>query len=89
MRTLVYCTAYAATVSGWQTRYRRWLDAVLTGGLNVDQVLIVDDGSATLPGWPELSLYSGDELGEGVYRGAARGRCCCIISASIWGGRSC
>lgn len=62
MRTLVFCTAYAAAASVWETRYRIWLDAV--GALGADQVLIVDDGSSTLPGWPELHVLSGDVIGE-------------------------
>lgn len=62
MRTLVFCTAYAAAASVWETRYRIWLDAV--AALGADQVLIVDDGSLTLPGWPELHVFSGDVIGE-------------------------
>jgi hypothetical protein len=73
MRTLVHCTAYAETASLWQTRYRMWLDAMLAGGLDADQILLVDDGSPTLPGWPDLQLFSGDALGEGFTVGP-RGR---------------
>ena len=65
MRTLVYCTAYAEAQSVWQQRYRLWLDAILAGGLGQDQVLLVDDGSATLPGWADVQLFSGDVVGEG------------------------
>jgi hypothetical protein len=64
MRTLVYCTAYAASPAVWQTRYRPWLDAMLAVCGADDQILIVDDGSATLPGWDDTQVFSGDTLGE-------------------------
>jgi hypothetical protein len=64
MKTLVFCTAYAAAPTVWETRYRRWLGAVTGPGLGADQVLMVDDGSATLPGWPGLRVESGDDLGD-------------------------
>jgi hypothetical protein len=72
MRTLVFCTAYAEDVSVWTDRYRIWLDAVLGGGLGADQILLVDDGSATLPGWPDTAVISVDTLGD-VYTAPAMG----------------
>jgi hypothetical protein len=64
MRTLVFCTAYAEDVSVWSDRYRVWLDAVLAGGWRADQILLVDDGSATLPGWADTAVTSVDTLGD-------------------------
>lgn len=64
MRTLVHCTAYAETPHDWQMRTRRWLDALPRAALGADQVLIVDDGSPVLPGWPDLQISTCDVLGE-------------------------
>ncbi len=59
-KTLVFCTAFSSDVgedrTQWQGRYRRWLDAVLGYDLRRDGVLIVDDGSATLPDWLDTEL---------------------------------
>ncbi len=56
-KTLVFCTSFSSDAgedrAQWQGRYRRWLDAVLGYDLRRDGVLIVDDGSATLPDWPD------------------------------------
>lgn len=61
---MVFCTAYAQDMSVWADRYRVWLDAILCSGL-ADQILLVDDGSATLPGWADTALISVDALGDG------------------------
>ncbi len=42
----------------WQRRYRRWVDAVLAGGLGQAQIVIVDDGSVVLPGWPDTDVVT-------------------------------
>ena len=55
MRTLVFCTAYAANQDIWQKRYRRWVDAIRAGRLAWDCILLVDDGSPVLPDWDDLS----------------------------------
>jgi hypothetical protein len=68
MRTLVFCTSHAAKRSVWDTRYRMWLAGVES--LGADQVLMVDDGSETLPGWPDLQIYSGDSIAEAFTVGA-------------------
>jgi hypothetical protein len=64
MRTLVFCTAFAEEPSVWAERYRPWVDTVMAGGLAADQVLLVDDGSASLPGWADTQLVSVDGLGD-------------------------
>ena len=58
MRTLVYCTAYADTPSAWQTRYRRWVEALRRSGVRFDQLLLVDDGSAALPDWGDAAVVT-------------------------------
>jgi hypothetical protein len=55
-KTLVFCTSYCTSKNGWNTRYRRWIDAVRRSGLIVDQILIVDDASEILPDWPDLQI---------------------------------
>ncbi len=58
MRTLIYCTAYAQTHLLWQRRYRRWVDAVQAGQLGQSQIVLVDDGSPVLPGWPDTDVVT-------------------------------
>lgn len=60
----MFCTAYAPSVRIWDMRYRRWLDAVLAADIDATQVLMVDDGSSVLPGWPDTPVYSGDTLAD-------------------------
>src|SRR5690242_12078123 len=55
-KTLVFCTSYSTTHNRWNTRYRRWLDAIRQSDLIVDQILIVDDASEILPDWPDLQI---------------------------------
>lgn len=62
-KTLVFCTAYTGTAANpwdaWNIRYKRWLEAITTSHLHYDQILIVDDGSPTLPEWPGMAtLFS-------------------------------
>ena len=64
MKTLVFCTAYARTASDWSRRYRQWLRAVNRPALAADTILIIDDGSETLPGWPGVALHSGNSLAD-------------------------
>ena len=59
-KTLVFCTAFARNQADWNDRYGVWLDAIKRSGLPQDQILIVDDGSPCLPGWPDLTVVSAD-----------------------------
>ena len=61
MRTLVYCTGYSRSLGGWDSRFRPWLDAIKRLKI-ADQILIVDDGSAALPGWDDLLISSGRDV---------------------------
>lgn len=54
MKTLLFCTSYAADAETWSARYRRWVDFCLDGKLTHDQLLLVDDGSPQLPSWRGL-----------------------------------
>ena len=60
-KTVVFCASFCAAPAAWDNRYRRWLDAIGRSGLLFDQVLIVDDGSATLPSWPDLQIIAEGE----------------------------
>lgn len=62
MRTLVFCTTHAVTPSAWERRYRTWLRAVQRPALGATTILLVDDGSETLPGWPGVAVRCGHAL---------------------------
>ena len=70
--TLVFCTGFAVDRSVWNDRYRLWLDAIKASALGADQILIVDDGSATVPGWPDTRVITLDSLGD-VYSAPCAG----------------
>jgi hypothetical protein len=59
-RTLIFCTAYTHAAAGsfytWEARYRTWVDAIRSSALAYDQLLLIDDGSASLPDWPDLQI---------------------------------
>ena len=61
-RTLVFCTAFAGRSDrpwdNWSVRYKRWLAAIRTSKLYFDQVLIVDDGSPSVPDWQDTVVLS-------------------------------
>jgi len=52
-KTLVFCTAFAWDPDQWRRRYRRWVRGIRGSMLQYDQMLIVDDGSASLPNWSD------------------------------------
>ena len=58
MRTLIHCTAYAQSRLIWERRYRRWVDAIHANALGQQQILLVDDGSPVLPGWPDTDIVT-------------------------------
>lgn len=61
--TLVFCTCFAADLSVWETRYRRWIDAIRSSRLIYKQILIVDDGSPCRPDWPDVVFVAeGEQL---------------------------
>jgi hypothetical protein len=58
-KTLVFCTAYASPSDfyySWDVRYRIWIEAIRRSSLVYDQILLVDDGSAELPGWNDVKV---------------------------------
>ncbi|MDR3538214.1 MAG: hypothetical protein P4L71_17095 [Acetobacteraceae bacterium] len=64
MKTLLFCTSYAATEAKWDERWQRWLKAVLNSGIKADKVLIVDDGSPVLPSWPDVAIEAAEAPGS-------------------------
>jgi hypothetical protein len=60
--SLEHGTAYLEAADGedkfysWNLRYRIWLEALLASELKFDQILIVDDGSPTLPEWDDVTI---------------------------------
>src|SRR5208282_5690067 len=63
-KTLVFCTAFARTLEVWNSRYRRWLNAIQASGLVFDQIMIVDDGSPILPEWNDIEILPADSAVE-------------------------
>ena len=57
-RTLVFCTAYSHAREYWDARYGLWLKALLASTLYFDTILMVDDGSDSLPDWPGLAVWT-------------------------------
>ena len=53
---LIFCTCYADSLQVWESRYRRWIDAVKRTSLPARQILIVDDGSPCIPTWPDATF---------------------------------
>jgi hypothetical protein len=49
MKTLIFCTGYAANIQDWDTKYGRWIEAISKSSIVFDKVLIPDDGSPVLP----------------------------------------
>src|ERR1700761_7013718 len=60
--TLVFCTAYTGRNDrpweAWEIRYKRWGEAIKSSALDYEQILIVDDGSPTLPAWPNAAILT-------------------------------
>jgi hypothetical protein len=60
VRILLFCTAFANNYHAWRHRYTRWLEGIRTGGLEYDQILLIDDCSPVLPNWPNLEIIGAD-----------------------------
>ena len=56
MKTLVYCTSFAANPQDWEARYDLWVRSVRHSGLRFDQLLIADDASPSMPAWPDAEI---------------------------------
>jgi hypothetical protein len=54
----VFCTAYAASLEVWDTRYRQWINALQASSLDYDQLLLIDDGSPVSPLWADLKTVA-------------------------------
>lgn len=73
MSTLVFCTAYARTQGEWTTRYTHWLRAVRHPDLAATTILLIDDGSPILPGWPDVTLHTVETLQDAARLPSAPG----------------
>jgi len=71
MKTLVFCTAFSKTKERWEDLHSRWINAVENGHLEVDKILIPDDGSPEIPEWEGLDYINEGELTD--IEPAARG----------------
>jgi len=56
MKTLLFCTSFADSSSRWESRYHKWLDFFSKSALHRDQILLVDDGSPSLPTWRGVAV---------------------------------
>ena len=70
MKTLLFCTSYAESLSVWEERWGQWLRATTNSGVVFDKLLIVDDGSPVLPDWPGVEIVQAEDADR------ARGRLC-------------
>jgi predicted O-linked N-acetylglucosamine transferase (SPINDLY family) len=57
-KTLLFCTTYADTPDRWSTRYRKWWEFFSHSKLARDQILMIDDGSPSLPSWQDVELLT-------------------------------
>jgi hypothetical protein len=55
-KTLVFCTSYSDNEAIWALRYRIWVEAIRSGEIAHDHLLLVDDGSPRLPSWPDIHV---------------------------------
>jgi hypothetical protein len=60
MKTLIFCTGFADNLDSWESRYSRWINAVEQSRLEVDTLLIPDDGSPELPDWDGVEVIQGE-----------------------------
>ena len=47
---------FARTPDIWDTRYRRWIGAIQGSILHFNQIIMIDDGSPTLPEWEDTEI---------------------------------
>lgn len=59
MKTLIFCTGYSKNIEIWETLHSKWINSIEAGKLDVDTLLIVDDGSPELPNWPGVTILQG------------------------------
>jgi hypothetical protein len=59
MKTLIFCTGYGKNIEIWETVYSRWINAIESSKLDVDTLLIPDDGSPELPKWNGVDILQG------------------------------
>lgn len=62
MKTLLFCTTFAKTLDQWEELHGRWINAVESGILEVDKILMPDDGSPELPSWEGIKVIEEGNL---------------------------
>jgi hypothetical protein len=60
MKTLIFSTGYGKNLEDWETRHGKWINAIEAGNLEVDTLLIPDDGSPELPNWDGVTVLKGE-----------------------------
>lgn len=71
MKTLLFCTTYGKDIQQWEELHSRWINAVESGYLEADKILMIDDGSPELPNWDGIDVIEEGQLPEteSEYRG--------------------
>jgi hypothetical protein len=66
MKTLLFCTSYSNDMDRWNGLFGRWINAVENTNLEIDQILLIDDGSSILPNWEGVEIVNEGELPDQV-----------------------
>lgn len=64
MKTLLFCTGYGKSKDQWVDRHSRWIASIERTTLDIDTILIPDDGSPEVPQWDGIRVISEGELPE-------------------------
>lgn len=62
MKTLIFCTTYGKNLAQWEELHSRWINAIESGYLEGDKILLIDDGSPELPDWDGIEIIEENEL---------------------------
>lgn len=62
MKTLAFCTSWAADDDVWRFRYAKWLAHMRRSPLHADQILVIDDASRGEPDFGEAAVLPASAL---------------------------